>query len=408
MTQTAELPLPSSPHWAERRFVASICFAHFISHYYMTLLAPVFVFVREDYGVSSTELGLALTAFNVVSALLQTPVGFLVDRFNARIVLIAGLLAGAVAFAVAGLVHSFWVFIAMFALAGLGNTVYHPANYALLGRNISAERAGRVFSFHTFTGMLGNAAAPATLVSLHAILGWRGAFLFAAGLGVVSALIVFLVKEPIGSLQPGAKAATGTTQRTDEGWRLLLSVPILANLVFFVLLAITGGGLHNYLIVTLDAVHGTAVTVANAALTGLLTMSAVGVLAGGMLTGVCTRYGTITIAGLAGVAAICVLVGLIDVPALALIVLMSTLGFLTGMIFPARDMIVRSVTPPGAYGRVFGFVTSGFHLSGIISPIIFGLLLDHGLAREIFFVMAFCALLAIATVGYVSSRRAHA
>ena len=129
--------------------------------------------------------------FNVVSTVGQTPVGFLVDRWNARYMLVAGLLVGAGAFAVAGLVNSFWVFLAMFAVAGLGNTVYHPADYALLGRHVPVERTGRVFSYHTFAGMLGNAAAPATLVYLHAVMGWRGAFLCAAALGVVAAIVVF-------------------------------------------------------------------------------------------------------------------------------------------------------------------------------------------------------------------------
>ena len=46
---------------------------------------------------------------------------------------------GAVAFAIAGLVDSFWVLVAMFALAGVGNTVYHPADYALLSHQCRAE-----------------------------------------------------------------------------------------------------------------------------------------------------------------------------------------------------------------------------------------------------------------------------
>src|SRR5205823_11986542 len=105
MTQAIELQL-SSGRAAENKLIGGVCFAHFVSHYYITLLAPLFVFVREDFGVSYTELGLALTAFNVTSTVLQTPMGFLVDRVSARVVLITGLLLSASAFAVAGLVHS--------------------------------------------------------------------------------------------------------------------------------------------------------------------------------------------------------------------------------------------------------------------------------------------------------------
>src|SRR5499425_408540 len=186
MTQAIELPLPSVSA-SERRLVGGVCFGHLVSHYYITLLAPLFVFVREDYGVTYTELGLALTAFNVLTSALQTPTGFLVDRVSARIVIICGLLLGASAFAVAGLVHSFWVFVAMFAVAGIANTVYHPADYALLSQHVPAERAGRVFSFHTFSGMIGNASAPPMLLFLQSMVGWRGAFLGAAALGVVAA-----------------------------------------------------------------------------------------------------------------------------------------------------------------------------------------------------------------------------
>jgi FSR family fosmidomycin resistance protein-like MFS transporter len=405
MTQVAELPLPTAPRSAETRLITSVCFAHFVSHYYILLLAPVFIFVKEDYGVTYTQLGYALTAFHVVSTALQTPVGFLVDRVNARYMLVAGLLVGAAAFAIAGLVDSFWVFVAMFALAGLGNTVYHPADYALLGRHVPVERVGRVFSYHTFSGMLGNAAAPATLVFLHATVGWRNAFLCAAALGVVAAVFVFLTPEPSEPAKPIAKKLDEPVPPATDGWRLLLSTPILANLVFFILLSMSGGGLYNYLVVTLGALHGTPIAVANTALTGLLIMSAVGVLVGGMLTGATSRYGLVTAVGLLCTATACLLVGLIDFPALVLIALMSSVGFFNGLTMPSRDMIVRAVTPRGAYGRVFGFVTTGFHLAGIVSPLIFGQLLDHGYPREIFFFMAFCALLSIATVTYSTTRK---
>src|SRR5258707_11526741 len=203
MTQALDLPLPTT-RAAESKFIGTICFVHFASHYYITLLAPLFLFVREDYGVSYTELGLAFTTFNVISTVLQTPTGFLVDRVSARALLIAGLLVGAVAFTIAALVDSFWVFVAMFALAGLGNTVYHPADYALLSRHVPAARSGRAFSFHTFAGMLGNAAAPPSLLFLYAAVGWRGAFLGAAVLGLLAALVMGLAGQP-----PTLEAAPG-------------------------------------------------------------------------------------------------------------------------------------------------------------------------------------------------------
>jgi MFS transporter, FSR family, fosmidomycin resistance protein len=406
MTQAVELPLPSMRS-AETRLVTSVCFGHFVSHYYIMLLAPLFIFVREEYGVTYTEMGFALTAFHVISAVLQTPTGFLVDRVNARHVLIAGLLTGATAFAVAGLVNSFWVFVAMFALAGLGNTVYHPADYSLLGRYVSPERVGRVFSYHTFSGMLGNAAAPATLIYLQSAIGWRGAFLVAAAFGVLAALILAMQGAlPPAPTKPSAKASAADMLPSIDGWRLLFSLPILANVLFFIFLSMSGGGLHNYLVVTLGELHGTPVAIANMALTGLLAMSAVGVLVGGIVTDWTSRHDLVATVGLTVTAAVCVLAGLVDIPAFLVVLLFSGVGFFAGLIMPARDLIVRSVTPPGAYGKVFGFVSTGFHLAGIVAPLIFGQLLDRGYPAAIFFLMAACALLSIATVSYSTARKA--
>jgi FSR family fosmidomycin resistance protein-like MFS transporter len=413
MTQAIDLPLPAT-RAAETKFVTTICFVHFASHYYITLLAPLFLFVRADYGVSYTELGLAFTAFNVISTALQTPTGFLVDRVSARLLLIAGLIIGAAAFTVAALVDSFWVFVAMFALAGLGNTVYHPADYALLSRHVPAVRAGRAFSLHTFAGMLGNAAAPPSLLFLQAMVGWRGAFLGAAVLGLVAALVMGLAGEPP-QLEPAPGKTRGTEQADNEpagsavaGWRLLVSPPILLNLAFFIMLAMSSGALYNFLVPALGALYGTPVTIGNAALTGLLLLSPIGVLVGGWLAGRTPHHGLVATCGLIVTAAVSTLVGLFDFAAAALVMLMSVAGFFSGLTMPSRDMIVRAVTPPGAYGRVFGFVSTGFNIGGIVSPLIFGQLLDQGYPRAIFFCVASCALISIATVAINTSRKTAA
>jgi MFS transporter, FSR family, fosmidomycin resistance protein len=408
MTQAIDLPLRAMPT-EETRLVSMVCFAHFASHYYITLLAPLFLFVRDGYGVTNTQLAYAYTAFSLPSILLQTPAGFLVDRVSARMMLIVGLLGGALAFALAALINSFWVFVAMFAVAGLANTVYHPADYALLSRHVPAERAGRAFSLHTFAGMFGNAAAPLTLLPLQSVVGWRGAFLGAAALGFVAAAVVALVAEPAQATAVKAKPrGQSQTDQSKRGWQLLLSAPILLNLFFFVLLSISGGGFSNFLVAALGALHGTTPGVGNTALTGLLLFSAGGVLAGGWLSGRTSHHGMVATIGLTVMAVMAALVALINFPAALLIIVLSVTGFASGIVMPSRDMIVRNVTPPGAYGRVFGFVSTGFNIGGIVSPLIFGQLLDRGYAGAIFFCVAGCALASISTVAVSSSRKAPA
>src|SRR5690242_10992360 len=142
------------------RVATLVSAAHFVSHYYILVLPPLFALVRAEFGVSYVELGIALTAFNLISAMMQTPAGFLVDRVSARAMLIGGLMVGAAALVLASLATTFWLFVAAFALLGLGNTVYHPADYTLLSHRVSATRMSHAYSVHTFAGILGSSIAP--------------------------------------------------------------------------------------------------------------------------------------------------------------------------------------------------------------------------------------------------------
>lgn len=404
MTQAVSIPAARSSEW---RLVGPVCAAHFLSHYYMIILAPLFVFVRADYGVSYTDLGLALTGFNVASALFQTPAGFLVDRIGARNVLIAGVAFGAAAFAVAGIVNSFAVFIAMYAVAGIGNAAYHPADYSLLSENTAPARLGQVFSYHTFAGILGSAVGPATLLAMASHYGWRGAHVGAAIMGV--AVIALLLAVPLPQNRSAAKrrtdAKTGSSS-DDHGWRFLLSAPIMLNLCFFILLSLAGG-LQTFLVVALAALYGTSNALANVALTALLTASALGVLAGGVLAARTRSHVAVAGLGLALAGVATALVGFIDFSSFALVLMMSLSGFFGGLVAPSRDLLVRSATPEGAFGRVFGFVSTGFNIGAMIAPMIYGAFMDHGEPRALFVLSAASSILCIGTVFLGSQRRAR-
>jgi MFS family permease len=399
MTQATHTLHPRTS--AETRLVTSISAAHFVSHYYILVLPPLFDFVRAEYGASYTELGLALVAFNVVTAAGQTPAGILVDRFGARALLIAGLFCGGLAFMVAGLVHSFWLLIAMFALAGVGNSVYHPADYALLSHHIPSERVAKAFSIHTFAGMLGSAVAPVSLLFMQSLWGWRGAFIGAGVIGFIVAALLTVQREEPPVVHP-SKAAASTTGPT--GWKLLLSTPILMNLLFFVLLALTNGGLQNYSVVALGALYGTPATVANTALTGYLALSAIGVLVGGYLATRTGRHGMVAIVCSLAVAVVVAPIAATDLGGVLVIVAMSLAGLFNGAFMPSRDMLVRSVTPPGLFGTVFGFVTTGFNIGGMIAPLVFGFAMDHGSPQSVFLLVSVFSVVTVLTVVGVRGR----
>jgi MFS family permease len=402
MTQLTSVRTISS---AESRLITGVCAAHMMSHYYMLVLAPLLAFVRADFNVSYTELALALTVFNVVSGVLQTPVGFLVDRVGARVVLIAGLALSSAAFAIAGLFDSYWVFIAMYGVAGLGNTAYHPSDYSLLSHHAPPERLSQVFAYHTFAGMLGSAIAPVTLLTMQNYFGWRGAYLGAALLGFVVLAALIAQPEPIAALRPAGRSNKRASHAPGTGWRLLLAPAILLNLAFFTLTAIMGNGLNTYLVVALGALHATPPAIANIALTSLLTMNAIGVLAGGVLASRMRRHVLIAASGLTIGGCMTALIGFVALPSAALIVLTGVSGFAVGTTYPSRDMLVRAVTPPGAYGRVFGFVSTGFNIGASIAPIVYGMLMDHGQPRGIFLLSAAVSLVCVSTVTFGFSGR---
>jgi FSR family fosmidomycin resistance protein-like MFS transporter len=389
---------------SDARVIGLVSAAHFVSHIYILVLPPLFPFVRTDFGVSYTELGIAIAIFNILTGLLQTPAGFLVDRFSARAVLIGGLLLGAAALAAASLVSSFYIFVAMFALLGVANATYHPADYSLLSGRVSPPRMGQAYSIHIFAGFAGTAAAPATLLILAGSLGWRGAFLAAAALGVVVAAALLLFGDIMAGRDPARIKEKETGEKGADS-RILLSAPILLSLCFYMLLAMAGG-LQIYGIVALEALWGTSLSLATTAITAYLAMSAFAVLVGGYVSARTDRHDLVAVTGLALNALALLPVAFFDLGAAALIGLLGLSGFCNGVLQPSRDMIVRAVTPPGAFGRVFGFVTTGFNIGGVIAPPVFGYLMDNGEPRLVILGVALCALVSIPTVMITVAQRA--
>jgi MFS family permease len=389
----------------DTKVITLVSAAHFVSHYYILVLPPLFPLIRDEFAVSYVELGVALTAFNVISAAMQTPAGFLVDRVSARAVLVGGLVLGAGALALASVASAFWVFVAMFAFLGLANTVYHPADYALLSHRISAPRMGKAYSIHTFSGILGSAVAPASLLFLAASFGWRGAFLGAAALGFAVAALLMLGGDAIAGRDEPARPAQGPGATGESNWRLLLTPAILLNLVFFIMLSLANGGVQNYSVVAFEALRGTPLALANVALSAYLLMSALGVLAGGYAAARTSRHDGIVIAALAANALAVLALALFDVAAPLLILLMSAAGLFQGLAMPSRDMLVRAVTPPGSFGKVFGFVTTGFNIAGMVAPLIFGWLMDQGNPQAVLLASAAFGLATIPTVLATVARR---
>src|SRR4051812_20245535 len=397
MSSTSEpLDLPADAgRVRDAKVIAIVAIAHFVSHVYIMLLPPIFLLVKDHFGVDYTDIALALTAYNVASALLQTPAGFLVDRIGARVMLTLGLILSGIAICVSALLPGYWAFLIGYALLGVANTVYHPADYSILSATVDGKRMGKAFSIHTFAGYLGSGVTPAIVIGAVALWGWNGGFLFAAVLSFAAAILLMLT----GSVLPRAPRKTQAAGPGDGrvGLDLLLSGPILRNLLFFFCLAMSNGGIQTFAVVSLSAIHGTSAEVANIGLSGFLLFSALGVLLGGIIADRTPHHERVAAVGFACTSTMAVLMGWVDMPAAVLIFVMSLGGLLNGMIQPSRDMMVRAVTPRGSFGKVFGFVTTGFNLGGMVAPLIYAWLMDHGQPRMIYAIVVLFILLALVT-----------
>jgi MFS family permease len=358
--------------------------AHFMSHVYVMMLPPLFIFARAEYGVSFAELGFAMAVFGLFSASLQTPAGFIVDRFGSGTLLIAGLVLSGTGTAIIGLVPAYWALILGYACLGLANTIYHPADYAILSHGVTPPRMAQAYSIHTFLGMAGQAVTPAFMLAMAQIWGWRSGFLGIAVITYLVAIALLLQKNVLADRRASEPRKEDGTPAQPGGWRLLLSGPILRSFVFFAFLTMTGNALANFTIVGLGAIHGTPLSAANIALTSFLIFNALGVLSGGIIANRLKNPLRVATIGLAASGVTILILTFVDFGASWLIAMMGITGFLNGVIMPSRDLIVRAVTPPGSFGLVFGFVSTGFSVSAVIAPPLYGWMMDQGEPRVIF------------------------
>lgn len=380
----------------DARIISLVALGHAMSHFLQLVLAPLFPMIREEIGVSYAQLGLVLMVFFALSALLQPVAGFVVDRFGGRVVLLSGVALMVIGTAVMSFANGPAMLFIGAAISGTGNAVFHPADFSILNACVAPKRLGHAFSSHGVAGMLGYAAAPVFSAAIGAAYGWQNALLAAAALCFVVLLL----------LGANARLFVGQTEAKKRDGpidaRVLFALPVLMCLAFFTLHSAGLGALQQFGVAAMKEQFAVGTGLASAALTAYILGSAAGMLLGGFVTTRVTRHDLVAASGfsIASFNALMIALGLI--PGMALPVVLAVSGLAVGVTYPSRDLIVRAATPPGATGRVFGFVYSGLDLGSLATPVLCGWLMDNGLPQGIFYVVFGCTLAAILTITYTA------
>lgn len=398
----------------DAQVISLVSIAHGVSHFFHLILASLFPWLKEAFGVSYAELGLLMTAFFVVSGVGQALAGFVVDRVGARAVLFFGLGCLGMAALLLSQAQNYPMLLAGSSLAGLGNSVFHPADFTLLNKRVSAPRLGHAFSVHGISGSLGWAAAPVFMTTIAGLWNWRMAMLAAAFIPFAVLLLLTVYRDLLRTdemkqaVAPSKKEMAGAASSATA--LDFMRVPaVWMCFAFFFITAIALGGIQSFSSPGLRALYGMSLPLATAGFSVYMVASAAGMLWGGFVAAKTSRHErTIALAfTCAGALALVVAAGIVP-PPLA-IVLMAAIGFGSGVAGPSRDLLIRAAAPKNATGRVYGMVYSGLDIGMSLAPLLFGALMDAGHPSWVFICIGLAQMTAIFTavsIGNNTTRRA--
>ena len=383
----------AATHWRDDApVIGLIGLAHAGSHFFHLILPPLFPWITTDLGLSYVQMGLAMSVFFAVSGLAQVVAGFAVDRLGAERILLAGLILLGLGALCAASAQGFAQILLAAVLLGLGNSVFHPADYAILGHHVAQSRLGRAFSVHTIGGSLGWAAAPPAMAFLAIGFDWRVALIIASIAGFAIALCVLAMRQ---RLQIVTHSPTGL-RRFDLGF--LRERAILMCFMFFVLQAFVMMSVQSFMPLALNLLFAIDMASAALMLSLFLLAGSGGTLIGGIIADRQIRQEGAIMLGY-GLSALCLLLVVFLPPSeWLLFVLLALAGAFAGFTTPSRDLLIRAVAGPARIGTVFGVVYAGLDLGGTLAPYLTALIFDAGRPEWFFPLTAIVTFLTIFTV----------
>ena len=380
--------------------------AHGTSHFFHMLLPPLFPVFKESFGLTFAELGLLVTLFFAISGIGQALAGFLVDRVGARPVLYAALCCFVGAAASAALAQGYTGLLLAAALAGLGNSPFHPVDFTILNQRVTQPRLGHAFAVHGISGNLGWAVAPLVLLGVTGLTGsWRWA-LAACALWALAVLALLLWQRDAvddhAAERLRATTAAAASAEPPLAFLRLPSVWLCFSFFFFSTCALTA--ILSFAGPALHKMYGMPIALASLVVSGYMVSGIAGQLMGGFLASRAARLERLIGLCLAGSALLLALVASGWLPAMAALAIASLAGLGTGLAGPSRDMLIKRASPPGATGRVYGTVYSGLDLGFALAAPVLGALLDGGNPGGVFFGAALALALGVGCASLIGVR----
>lgn len=387
---------------SETRVLSLIGVGHFLSHFYILCLPPMFPLFAREFEVGYAMLGVAILGYGWIGGLLQAAVGVALDRIGARQMLAAGLALNAAAIAGIGFAENFWQFAALSVLAGVGNAVFHPVDYAIIAAKIAEKRLGRAYSLHTFAGFFGGGVAPIAIVGLAALFDWRMAFVLVGLAGLAAAIVIQMQGDALAGERVEARGPGVAAPKS-----VLTTAPVLLYFLFLATYGLATGGVASQGVAAMTLMGIATEAQAAQVLSAYQFAIAAGILAGGVLAERYGRHGLVAAVFLLAAAALLALPPMLTPTGLLLFGIFIASGFGFGAVLPARDLMVRAITPPGASARVFGFVFVGLSIGSGLAGVAFGALVDAGFHDWVFPVAGALLVLAvlITTAAQVAANR---
>ena len=405
----------ASARASDVRVISLLSLAHGSSHFFHLILPPLFPWLKAEFALSYAELGLLMSVFFVVSCIVQAASGFLVDRIGARPVLFVGVGLLALSAIVLSQSNGYALLILGAVIAGCGNGVFHPVDYTLINHKVSVPRLPYAYSAHGVTGYLGWAVAPVFMAGIAALADWRIALLCAAVLETLILLVLWFNRGDLiddaqhrraSAIKAAEEANPGRAPQSAFAFLKLTSVWLCWLFFFFSMIAMAG--IQSFAPSALDQLYGIPVTTGNFSITLMALGSAAGMIVGGIMAAKLKMPDRIVGTCLFACALIGLLIGAEFVTAALVPGLFFMIGCGLGIAAPSRDMMIRSATPQGVSGSVYGIVYSGIDLGAAVGPLLFGILLDAGKPNSLFLGVAFLQLLLILTAVKVVASNANA